>query len=236
MRFAPIIATSCFAKCTMLFTFNPWKKLQIDPDSSQIFLFPLCAFISLDDSWLSALEAAGLFAAHRVYIWKASVARCPQIYFYSWRSINDSNVAATQSKEIKLPSCSSALCVPNFRNDTAWFKWYRCSTVQWTWGAALYVTLSLTVQPLLFNPMYVLAEGRVEELQWGACLAQFGLLAPWEIQGFRKYFLLICEVNRRWRCSAISKPASLPASVAQLRGGSLCRYTYKNFTVVTGDT
>lgn len=52
----------------MLFTSNLGKKLQIDPDISQIFLFPLCALISLDDSWLSASEAAGLFAAHRVCV------------------------------------------------------------------------------------------------------------------------------------------------------------------------
>lgn len=43
--------------------------------------------------------------------------------------------------------------------------------------------------------MYVLAEGKLEEVSY--LLGTVGLLARWEIQGFRKHFLLICEVNRR---------------------------------------
>lgn len=84
------------------------------------------------------------------------------------------------------------------------------------------------------NLVYVLAEGRLKELQWVTCLAQFGLLAYWEIQCFRKYFLVICEVNRRCRCSSVRKPASLPTSVVQLQEESLCKYTHNNFTVMTG--
>lgn len=142
------------------------------------------------------------------------------------------NVAAIQSKEIKLSSCANALYVLNSRNDTAGFKWYRCSTVQWTLSASLYVTLSLTVESLLFSLMYVLAEGRFKELQWVTCSAPFVLLAYWEIQ----CFVLIFEVNRRWRCSAIRKAASLPTSAVQLQEESLCKYTHKNFTVMTLNT
>lgn len=141
-----------------------------------------------------------------------------------------SSVKAIQSNEIKLSSCPNALYVPNSGNDTAWFKGYRCSTAQWTWSAMLYVTLSLPVWSLLFNVMYVLAAGRLKELQWVTWLARFGLLACWEVQCFGKYFLLILEVNRRWRCSAIRKPASLPTLVVQLREEKWYSYGWRHLT------
>lgn len=49
----------------------------------------------------------------------------------------------------------------------------------------------------------------------------------WEIQCFRKYFLLISEVSRTGRCSAIRKPASLPALVVQLQQESLQIHSQK---------
>lgn len=144
---ATIFSCNCnFVFCKMhdAFHFQSMKTVADQPWQLPTFPFsPVCFHFSW---WFLAFyfgSCRTVCGPQGVHIKSQCSKMSPNIFvlmmFHKWYS----SVVAIQSKEIKLSSCSNALYVPNSRNDTAWFKWYRCSTVRWTLSATLYSTLSL---------------------------------------------------------------------------------------------